>query len=249
MLSSFKDFKASGKCIKVFGVDVPDTMPIEKDVWMARMINNLVGDDPVLVLVGNRHTFKNVQWKNDENKKTVLAQKLKSDGVNVASVMQYWEKQDCISKIADFLDTDNQYTGVYVSDIIKPLSIKPPDNVSQITDGIILWNCGTFSAEAKKLEKIEKKTADIKVDPAAAKPKIETDRKKIEKSIKRERPMAGMTKEDVLKTLGEPAKRTGVNSYGYEKWGYECDSEEGFYYECYNLTFENDILVRISDWP
>lgn len=248
MLRSFKDFKAAGRCIRVFGVDVPDTVPIEKNVWMSRIINSLVGDSPMLVLIGNRHTFKNVQWKNDENKKTVLAQNLKSNGVNVGAVMQYWEKQDCISKIADFLDTENPYTGVYVNDIIKPLSMKPPSQVSEITDGVIVWNCGTLSAEINKQVEIEKKTADIDVDPVINKPTIETDRKKIEKSIKRGIPMAGMTTEDVIKTLGEPKKKSGVNSSGYEKWGYECYADEGYYYECNNLTFENNVLIRIADW-
>ncbi|NIX16179.1 MAG: hypothetical protein GWN11_09970, partial [Candidatus Dadabacteria bacterium] len=116
-----------------------------------------------------------------------------------------------------------------------------------ITDGIILWNCGTFSAETNMQKEIEKKTADIKVDPVI-KTEIETDRKKIEKSIKRGIPMAGMTKEDVIKTLGEPEKKSGVSSSGYEKWGYECYAEEGYYYECNNLTFENDVLIKIADW-
>ncbi len=214
---------------------------------MARIINNLVGDSPMIVLIGNRHTFKHVEWEDDENQKIVLAQNLKSKGVNVSAVMQYWEKQECISKNADFLDTKNPYAGVYVNDIIKPLSIKPPSTVSEITDGVILWNCGTYSAETKKQTEIEKQTADIKIDPVIE-PKIETDRKKIEKSIKRGIPMAGMTKEDVLKALGEPKNKSGVNATGYEKWVYECYADDGYYYECNKLTFENDVLIRITDW-
>jgi len=163
--------------------------------------------------------------------------------------MQYWEKDKCISKIADFLDAENTYTGVYVDDIIKPLSIKTPSTISDITDGVIVWNCGTLSAEASKQAEVSKITEDIKTESDNSAPEIETDREKIEKRIKRGIPVTGMTKQDVIKTLGEPKERSGTDSSDYEKWSYECYDEAGYYYECYNLIFENNILTRISNWP
>lgn len=69
MLRNFKALKAGGKCVRVFGIDIPDTVPIEKDVWMARVISTIAGDNPMLVLVGNRHTFKKVEWKSDDRKR------------------------------------------------------------------------------------------------------------------------------------------------------------------------------------
>jgi len=249
MMRNLKALKPGGKCVRVFGIDVPDTVPIDKDVWMARVISSVAGTNPMLVLVGNRHTFKKVEWESDDDKRTVLAENLNKKGLKVASVMQYWEKDKCISKIADFLDAENTYTGVYVDDIIKPLSIKTPSTISDITDGVIVWNCGTLSAEASKQAEVSKITEDIKTESDNSAPEIETDREKIEKRIKRGIPVTGMTKQDVIKTLGEPKERSGTDSSDYEKWSYECYDEAGYYYECYNLIFENNILTRISNWP
>jgi len=46
MLGEFKYLFDQGRCIKVFGVDVPDTVPVEKDAWISRTINNMQGATP-----------------------------------------------------------------------------------------------------------------------------------------------------------------------------------------------------------
>lgn len=54
---------------------------------------------------------------------------------------------------------------------------------------------------------VAKITEDIKTESYQGAPEIETDREKIKKRIKRGIPITGMTKQEVIQTLGEPKER------------------------------------------
>lgn len=56
-----------------------------------------------------------------------------------------------------------------------------------------------------------------------------------------------MDKRQVATALGKPKK---IKSAGgvLERWEYECEHEDGFYYECYRLTFRKGVLVEFLDF-
>lgn len=254
MLGEFKYLIDQGRCIKVFGVDVPDTVPVEKDAWISRTINNMQGGTPLIVLLGNRFAFKTVEWTDNKIDKQLIAQRLSAEGIKVASVLQYWDSDNCSWPNFDLILPANKLSGEYLSEIYSGIAADLPQDVSKITDAIIVWNCGTLSKIDNSAGTEIKDNSDAAIDDKKPEDKdkeyqikSETDRKKIESYIKRGYLIVGMTKDDVIKTLGEPEIKNQISDT-YEKWSYECYDENGFYFECNILTFDNDILISIGSW-
>ena len=243
-----------GRCVKVFGLDVPDSVPVEKDAWISKMISNMQGGTPLIVMIGNRFAFKSVDWKDNKVDKELIAQRLNSEGITVASVLQYWDTDNCSWQNFDLILPVNKLSREYLSEIYSGIAADLPKDVSSVTDAIIVWNCGTLSktdnSAGKKIKDNSVSTVDDKKPNDEEKHynvKPETDRGKIESYINRGYVIVGMTKDDAVRSLGEPKTKNQISD-NYEKWSYECYDENGFYFECNILTFENGTLISIGSW-
>jgi hypothetical protein len=76
-------------CIRVVAIDAGPDNPSDRDEWMATGLAKLVGERPILVLVGALYTLKKVDWQVKSGKPSV-AERLVTRGVNVKSFPQRW---------------------------------------------------------------------------------------------------------------------------------------------------------------
>jgi hypothetical protein len=62
MIENFAEFKRNGQCIRVIAINSGMDNNVDRDQWMASKLEEQVGHQPCLVLLGALHTLKRVNW-------------------------------------------------------------------------------------------------------------------------------------------------------------------------------------------
>ena len=141
MLASFRDQIRQGKCLKVRAIDAPQIVPVDRDEWMEKQILEMMDGTPILVLVGNFHALKEVKWNSEALGGQSLAERLVRRKLRVASVLQYWSKEDCELRREEVLSTLDPSTLEYVKQIMGVMNAYPPSKPSEVADGVVIWRC------------------------------------------------------------------------------------------------------------
>lgn len=141
MLSSFQDHVENGRCLRVQAIDAPNDVDADRDEWMTEEIVKLIGDTPILVLIGNIHAIKKVKWSPDSRGKMYLAERLAKEGVNFSSVLQYWTKEKCDSRSGKVVSASDPRALEYATSIMDTLNAEVPEKASDVTDAVIVWSC------------------------------------------------------------------------------------------------------------
>ena len=122
MLVSFSYEIIAGKCLSVYAINPPSSIPVTKDSWMEQEVVKMVNDRPSVILVQNKHAIKDVKITDDPDKK-LLTQRLRARSFGVASVLQHWKPGGCITKNVKIYDTTTDKKSViYVKASIGELS-------------------------------------------------------------------------------------------------------------------------------
>ena len=94
-------------CLKLIAIDAELELKSSRDEGMAEKLAELVGDVPVLALLGSLHTLKKVEWNPFLTKKEpYVAEILVVQGHNVKSYPQIWMDHACYSRTRLFLRTN-----------------------------------------------------------------------------------------------------------------------------------------------
>ena len=141
MLASFREQIRQGKCLKVRAIDAPQIVPVDRDKWMEKQILEMMDGTPILVLVGNFHALKEVKWNSEALGGLSLAERLVSRRLRVASVLQYWTKEDCGLRREEVLSTLDPSALEYVKQIMGVMNAYPPDDASDVAYGVVIWRC------------------------------------------------------------------------------------------------------------
>ena len=247
MLVSFSEAIIAGKCLSVYAINPPRSMPISKDAWMEQEVVKITGDRPVVVLAGNKHAVKEFKTTGEDSK--VLAQRLRSRSLGVSSVLQHWKPGGfCATKtVRTYSTATNKKAKVYVKESIGELSAEMPEKVSMVSDGVLVWGC-----ERIKITEVDTQTGSVSnrrltIDVSQYEV-IERDQEvmdKIKWGIKHEYPVVGMNQDEAKEALGEPDE---VEKAGrVDQWIYQCSDDDGFDYDCYILRFIDGSLVKFDD--
>ena len=141
MLAFFRDQIWQGKCLKVRAIDEPQIVPGDRDEWMEKQILEIMDGTPILVLVGSFHALKQVKWNSEALGGLSLAERLVRRKLRVATVLQYWSKEDCEVRREEVLSTLDPSTLEYVKKIMDVMNAYPPSEPSEVADGVVIWRC------------------------------------------------------------------------------------------------------------
>jgi len=253
LLESFGKFLSEGKCLKVVAIDKPESTPIDRDAWMSKKVMDMVGTEPVLILAGNLQAIKKIKWISENNKTVFLAERLRKKGLRTTTMFQYWTPGECGRRLSKIILAQGPRAKNYIGDILDTIGAKLPDNASEVTDSIIVWNCEDYVASI--VDSTARK--DIPPDPVDITESItDTDMKmddiqlkSLKNDIKNEKIKVKMSKDHVLLSKGKPDKaykRVDL-AEKVEEWVYECNDEWGFYYECLIITFNGEQVIKVFD--
>ncbi len=141
MLASFRDQIWQGKCLRVRAIDAPPIVSVDRDEWMEKQILEMMDGTPILVLVGNFHALKEVKWNCEALGGASLAERLVRRRIRVASVLQYWSKEDCEVRREEILSTLDPTAQEDVKKIMGVMDAYPPGEPSKVVDGVVIWRC------------------------------------------------------------------------------------------------------------
>jgi hypothetical protein len=141
MLASFRDQIWQGKCLRVRAIDAPHIVSVDRDEWMEKQILEVMDGTPILVLVGNFHALKEVKWNSEALGGASLAERLVRRRIRVASVLQYWSKENCEVRREEILSTLDPTAQEYVKQIMGVMNAYPPGEPSEVVDGVVIWRC------------------------------------------------------------------------------------------------------------
>jgi hypothetical protein len=132
-------------CVSVVAIDAGPDNPSDRDEWMAAKLASLVGDRPILVLIGALHTLKKVDWLIKSGKPSV-AERLAARGFRVRSFPQRWIPDQCKageSRYQRLIDADiPEALAILNSSLMSLINAQPHLSAQGVIDGLILWECG-----------------------------------------------------------------------------------------------------------
>lgn len=248
MLVSFSEAIKSGKCLSIYAINPPRSIPVAKDAWMEQEVVKITGDRPVVLLVGNKNAVKEIKSAGDAESK-LLAQRLRERSYGVSSVLQHWKPGGfCATKtVRLYSTTTDKKAKIYVKESIGELGAEMPEKVSMLSDGVLVWGCERIKITQTETESgnVAQKRLNIDISQYEI---VERDQEVLDKikwGIKHQYPVVGMNKDEAKEALGDPDE---VEKAGrVDQWIYQCSDEDGFDYNCYILRFLDGSLVKFDD--
>lgn len=248
MLTDMSGQIRAGKCLSVHAIDAPGSVPVTRDAWMEKQVVSMVGDTPVVLLVGNIRAVKD---SGGEDTGKLLAERISEKTRGVATVLQHWKPGQCGNKTVVYINAKDERAGTYIKETVKDMTPEMPENPVAIADGVLVWSCES-----------EIVTENIDIDDsgggASVKDEVQVTEEKTETVVRNEKvlkrikwgmrnryPAVGMTKDEALQALGEPDKKENVKNV--EKWSYECFDQDGYWHTCFILDFKEDLVVKFLD--
>ena len=215
---------------------------------MEKEVVSIMGDTPVVLLVGNVRAVKDSGSGNDDSGK-LLTERLRGRTFAVSSALQYWKSGQCEDRSVEYITATDEKADVYVKQTIGSVSAEMPDDPTVVTDGVLVWSCKT-TAVTDNIDIADDRVEEdmFTIDEGETDVVIRDERalKKIRWGIKNNYPVLGMTREEAVEALGEPKDKEEIGST--EKWTIQCFDSDGFYHTCFLLSFKDDILVKFRDY-
>ncbi|NIP31823.1 MAG: hypothetical protein GTO02_20155 [Candidatus Dadabacteria bacterium] len=224
LIGNFNKLIADGRCLKIYAVGPPRTVPVESSVWIKKETVKIVDSNPTLLIVELKNALKYFKWDSSGRGAPYLAERLRINGYSVASLLNYWKETGCMKDKVNTVSSKSLIADWYVNELIYSEVEYLPKRASSITDGVNIWRCDSPS---KKVE-------------------IVVDEKEIKNAIRQNRPIVGMNKDQVIKAIGKPSKKNELTGET-EKWEFECSHEDGFDFHCFTVTFENNKAVNVKE--
>lgn len=132
------------QCLKLIAIDTGIGTEFGRDEWMAEKLSELPQDRPILVLLGNLHTLKRINWTVESGTPSV-AEILDRKGYHVQSFPQHWSPKNCsdhIHRMSRFIDAHSpDALNILNNELISLLNASQHKSADGVIDGFIVWEC------------------------------------------------------------------------------------------------------------
>ena len=110
----------------------------------ASRLEEQVGQQPGLVLLGALHTLKRINWRVSSGRPSV-AELLSTKGLKINSFPQRWIPDNCKingARVSRFVRADSPEAITLLNESLMSLiNATPPNTVKGIVDGFVVWEC------------------------------------------------------------------------------------------------------------
>ncbi len=142
MIDSLVKLQRNNECLKLVAIDAGDDINLRRDEWMAIKLAKQVGETPILVLLGNLHSLKKVEWDLSMTKDSpYVAEILSSQGYDINTYPQIWTDTTCNDQNR-FISADKpEALKLLNKSIVSVLNAFEYKTAENVIDGVILWEC------------------------------------------------------------------------------------------------------------
>lgn len=142
LIENLAELQRQNTCFKLIAVDADIKLKTDRDVWMADRFIEEIGGRPVIALLGSMHTLKKVVWNPELTRKPpYVPEILISKGHQVQTYPQIWKDRDCNAHYRLIEANKPEATELVVNSLFSVLNAAKPTSVSNIVDGVLLWEC------------------------------------------------------------------------------------------------------------
>lgn len=142
LIDDLVSLKRNGNCLQLIAIDARQGLSVNRDEWMAEKLADQVSQIPILALLGNLHTLKKVDWNISMSKASpYVAEIMVSQGHRIKTYPQIWLDKTCNTRNL-LISSDEQETVRLINrSLISLLNVSEYEMVSNVVDGVILWEC------------------------------------------------------------------------------------------------------------
>lgn len=142
LIENLVNLQRSNDCFKLIAVDADIKLKTDRDEWMADRFTEVIGKIPIIALLGSLHSLKKVDWNPEIGKESpYVAEILIEKGYDARTYPQIWNDRVCSTHNRLIRADTSEATELVASSLFTVLNATKPTNVSNIVDGIILWEC------------------------------------------------------------------------------------------------------------
>lgn len=145
LINDLAQMQKHNDCLKIIAIDAGIESKTRRDEWIATKLTEHAGQTPILVLMGNLHTLKKVEWNHAMAKKEpYVAKILASQGQNVKTYPQIWLDRDCNTRNRYIHAGTPETTKLLNDNLFALLNAYRPKTANSVVDGIVVWECDEY---------------------------------------------------------------------------------------------------------
>lgn len=142
LINDLVEIQKHNNCFKIIAVDAGLGLKADRDEWMAKELTKQIEQTPILALLGSLHTLKKVDWNPEIGKNSpYMAEILIAKGYDVQTYPQIWKDRNCNTHSRFIRPDESEATELVTGSLFAVLNASKPTTVSNIIDGVILWEC------------------------------------------------------------------------------------------------------------
>lgn len=142
LIENLAEIQKRNNCFKLIAVDADIKLKTDRDEWMAKELTKQIGQTQILVLLGNLHTLKKVDWNPEITKKSpYVAEILTTKGYAVQTYPQIWLDRTCNTRNRFIRADSSEATELLNTSLFSILNASKPKTAVNVVDGVVLWEC------------------------------------------------------------------------------------------------------------
>ncbi|WP_415878406.1 hypothetical protein [Methylomonas sp. TEB] len=146
MINDLVELDKSSGCVSVVAIDTGIDTPFDRDDWMAKRLNDLPKDKPILVLVGALHSLKHIDYLVRRARSPAAEQVNEAGLAKVSTYIQRWLPETCSSheglRSPRFIPAEApEALRILNSSVVSVVKAKLYSKAVGVVDGFIRWDC------------------------------------------------------------------------------------------------------------
>jgi uncharacterized iron-regulated protein len=142
LIESLVNLQRNNDCFKIIAVDADIKLKIDRDEWMADRFTEVIGETPIIALLGSMHTLKQITWNPELTRKPpYVPEILLSKGYTVRTYPQIWKDRECNTHYRFIRADQPEATELLNASLFSVLNAATPKTAVNVVDGVILWEC------------------------------------------------------------------------------------------------------------
>ena len=142
LIESLVNRQRNNDCFKIIAVDADIRLKTDRDEWMADRFTEVIGETPIIALLGSMHTLKQVIWNPElASKPPYVSEILLSKGYAIHTYPQIWKDRECNSSYRFIKVDEPEATELVVDSLFAVLNAAKPKKAENIVDGVVSWEC------------------------------------------------------------------------------------------------------------